>query len=289
MLDQINDQKDTANNQSLAESSLSPSIDLTLKFHQILVGLLNTPFQRNLQAITHVLGGRFGDYDVAKESILRLARVHPLYGMGNSANTPLHSCKLATTLLRMLTSTYDINSLKQSANCLARSAGAFVGMEYASPNTGLLSAEINTVLQHPSQLFLISVALSDLHAHRFPFSDKSFAHSFCMLVFHLEGKLYGRIYQAFGPPNIGYSLTECIDRGSGSKLLLEKDILDFVNGYERFECYTKWSSKVQNDYQRMFSCSLKLPMQYPLLCHTKVHTCKVDLVTVSKIALLFSS
>lgn len=33
ILDQINDQKDTANNQSLAESSLSPSIDLTLKFH----------------------------------------------------------------------------------------------------------------------------------------------------------------------------------------------------------------------------------------------------------------
>ena len=135
ILDQINDQKDTANNQSLAESSLSPSIDLTLKFHQILVGLLNSSFQRKLQAITHVLGGRFGDYDVANESILRLARVHPLYGMGNSANTPLHSCKLATTLLRMLTSTYDINSLKQSANCLARSAGAFVGMEYASPNT----------------------------------------------------------------------------------------------------------------------------------------------------------
>ena len=123
--------------------------------------------------------------------------------MGYSANTPMHSCKLTTTLLRMLTSTYDINSLKQWGD------------------------------------------------HRFPFSDKLFAHSFCMLVSHLEGKLYCRIYQAFGPPNIGYSLTECIYRGYGSKLLLGKDIdiLDFINGYKWLECYTKWSSKVQNDYQ----------------------------------------
>lgn len=158
------------------------------------------------------------------------------------------------------------------------SAGAFDGLSRASPNQGLVTQAIARAVPaaESGATTLVSVSLSDLYAHRFPFSKSSFAHAFSVLVlpgFQNKGTYQARIYQAFGPPHIGYAITTCLgsSKHKNAQVLSANDLDEFVKGFETFEGSRKWDAASQKLYQSLFACKLTLPTGYPILCYTKIH------------------
>ena len=112
------------------------SAPVTDMVHAALLRLLYHPPRavQSMQALLHVLDNRGGCYtegglrDVPALPRLRgLMHRHPMFRRGTLRDTPLESCKLATTLLLMLCAqlTDGTAHLTQSAGWLYQCKGAF--------------------------------------------------------------------------------------------------------------------------------------------------------------------
>lgn len=229
--------------------------------------ILSTPPDPNLMAILRVLGGDCGPFEINAASVRALTARHPLYGASNAFNTPWESCKLATTIMLLLTSPLETDAIRECANWLSQNAGAFDGLETAPANEGLFAEAVEKARQKLSAYKddslagmtaeLVTVNLTDLQAHRRPFSQASFAHNFSMLLYKrtTDQEICARIYQAFGPPDIGYSLMDCVLNGSGANELDPKGIDSFLKLFRMFEVLEEhpWGA-ICCIYQRLFNC-----------------------------------
>lgn len=244
--------KNTINNNNI-ENKKNQSEITSNYLHHIILTLIKNPvnFTKNLQSIIHVLDGRFGPYTFDSEEIKKLIIKHPMYGFGDINNTPLESCKLVGTIMRILCSKCDLELIKSASMAYSRSAGAFTNLYNKKRNYNVFGNNMKNVINNVKNkdiCIALHCKLSDLYIFKNPYSLKSFSHVFTIIVFLLNDKISAKIYQGFGPPLIGYSLVYCCKFGTASKIMDEKEIYEFISDYEAFENSIFWNINSEKLY-----------------------------------------
>ncbi len=241
----------------------------------VLCALLKTPYRivRNFQALVHVFNGMMGPYDLDHDCISQLITQHPLYRGGNAKNTPLYSCKLATTLVMLLCSELNVEKIKTIASFLARSSGAFDNMSKLPPNTGILMATVESVkneMLRDRRGRVFAFSMTDLYAFQNPYQQVSIAHTFVLaLSIDKDDHINAIQYQAFGPPDIGYDLTSwCLDKKSPRHLPMER-LVEFIAMYEMFVKQAAWNRSNEQLYSLLFGCRLQMRAGYRISVHTR--------------------
>lgn len=254
--------------------------------HHIILTLIKDPveFTKNLQSIIHVLDGRFGSYTFDNDEIKKIIRKHPMYGFGDINNTPLESCKLVGTIMRILCSKYDLELIKSASMAYSHSAGAFTNLYNKKRNYNVFGNNMKNVINNVKNkdiCIALHFNLSDLYIMKNPYSIKSFSHIFTIILFLVNNKISAKIYQGFGPPQIGYSLIYCCKFGTASKIMDEKEIYEFISDYEAFENSMFWNIKSEKLYRKLFKCKLSMEHNHPIECYTSVHINEVNIDNIN--------
>lgn len=230
----------------------------------------------------------------------RLMHQHPAHGMGTlratvSARcvTPLESCKLATTVLLMMCAQVNgqgTSHLMQSAAWLSQSKGAFAGSHLKRPNAADKTfrsavSEAVTRMQEwtpkggvgsaPRRGICLGVGVVDCAVFRQPWLGGC-AHHFALVLAPVattesdsnsKGKSFvGRLYQAYGPPDIGYSLRQNAYVGGGSHSMSEQEVWQYVDAFETMHSCKTWG-EAKPHYVRVFGAEPRLSNSYPLELH----------------------
>ena len=214
-----------------------------------------------------------GPYELKHECVSRLLMSHPLYRGGNTKNTPLYSCKLATTFIMLLCSEHNIEKIKTTASFLSHSSGGLGNLGKLPPNRNVLVdavASAKTDMLRDRKCRVLAVSLTDLHVFRIPYQPKSIAHSFVLaLSIDEDDNISATQYQAFGPPDVGYDLTSwCLD-GSPKHIPWER-FVEFIAMYETFVKQKVWNPFSEELYQLLFACRLQMPNGYCIRTHTRI-------------------
>ncbi|ORZ38335.1 hypothetical protein BCR44DRAFT_34140 [Catenaria anguillulae PL171] len=240
--------------------------------HTALCTLLQDPalLIRNMQATLHVLGQLFGPCPIEPAAVRDATMAHPLHNGGNEQNTPLYSCKLAATIVAVLAAEPTIDGVKAAATRLSHTAGAFASRAFDQPNKGEFSAALAIAIDraiNDRKATCLCVNLSDtIPFHTFPPPTFSLAHSFTFVVFPHGDDSYGaRVYQAFGPPDIGYKLTVT----ENDKVMMPSEIAKFRLNYQAFETSKRWA-KAKAAYKAMFGATPRATTTYPIKVNTRV-------------------
>lgn len=162
------------------------------------------------------------DHTFDNEEIKKLIRKHPMYGLGDNNNTPLESCKLVGTIMRILCSKCDLELIKSASMAYSMSSGSFKHLYKEKRNYNVLGNNIKNVIndvKNKDICVALHCNLSDLYIMKNPYTIKSFSHVFTIIIFLINNKICCKIYQGFGPPQIGYSLIYCCNFGTASKIL----------------------------------------------------------------------
>ncbi|KAF9347815.1 hypothetical protein BGX26_000739, partial [Mortierella sp. AD094] len=179
----------------------------------MLCAMLKTPHKvvRNFQALTHVFNGMMGLYGLDRKCISQLIAQNPFYRRGDTKNTPLESCKLATTLVMLHCSELSIKKIMTVTSFLTRSSGGLDNLGSLPPNQGILEAAVESAkkdMLRDRKCRALAVSMTDLYVYQALFQRESIAHAFVLVLsIDKDDRLSAILYQAFGPPNIGYDLT----------------------------------------------------------------------------------
>jgi hypothetical protein len=248
----------------------------------------------NVGAVLHTLDGRLGKYELTVASVTQVASRSPLFGDGTMRACPPESCKLFATIVRVLCSPPNTEAVRVAAAALSKTAGAFdhVPKLKKQCNSGLLGEAIRAAVEAAEgksrQSTAITCSLSDTYVMRNPFTHDSFAHSFVLVVTPSEEKGHtGRLYQAYGPPDIGYSHKHCCEKGTAAHAMSPEQLVDFTNRFSKFETSTRWTPATEANYQHMFACKRRMPRNYSVECFTTVHSDVFDIEGIKTLAPLF--
>lgn len=258
--------------------------EINSKEIRIIVSNIKIKNTKNLQSIIHVLDGRFGQYTFDNDEIQNLIRKHPMYGLGDYVNTPLESCKLVGTIMRILCSKCDLELIKTASMAYSKSAGSFTHLYNEKINYNVLGNNMKNVIKdvrNKDICVAVHCNLSDLYIMKNPYSIKSFSHVFTIIVFLVNDNICVRIYQGFGPPQIGYSLVYCCKYGTASKNMNEKELDEFISDYEAFENSMFWNIKSEKIYRKLFKCRLSMERNHPIECYTSVYINEVSIDNIN--------
>jgi hypothetical protein len=281
---------------------------ITELLHVALLRLLYSPHRvvQSLQAFLHVLDNRYGNFsesdlrDAPTFPLLRkLIRSHPMHHRGTMIDTPLESCKLATTMLLILCAQINgegTRHLMESAGWLSQSRGAFASSYLKRPNAKektfrsavvaaaktmqLWTQESSTGVTQRRGICL-GVGVVDCAVFRQPWLSGC-AHHFALVLAPVatsesdcdsKGKqsFVGRLYQAYGPPDIGYSLRQNVYVGGGSHNMSENEVWQYVDAFEKMHECTSWG-QAKPHYVRVFGAEPRLSSSYPFEIHVYTRT-----------------
>ncbi|KAF9115788.1 hypothetical protein BGX27_006400 [Mortierella sp. AM989] len=230
-----------------------PSEIVCQHLDNVICALLESPQKVvcNFQALTHVFNGIMGPYELDVRSVSQLIQRHPFYQKGNDENTPLYSCKLSTTLIMLLCTEHTKDKLEITTSFLTRSSGGLDNLGKLPPNEGKLMATVESTkndMIRDRKCRVLAISMTDLHVYRVPYQKESIAHAFVLaLSIDKDDRLSGKLYQAFGPPSIGYDLTSwCLGKKPRGHLSPEM-LVEFVADYEKFVKQNKWDKQSERD------------------------------------------
>ena len=282
--------------------------------HAALLRLLYEPTRavRSLQALLHAIDGRGKAYscedlaDAPAYSALRAVLAqHPMTGAGTLRDTPLESCKLAASVVMMLCAdlSQGPQSMMEGSGWLARSPPLCIFRDYGSRPANqkwhvlskAVQAAADTVSRWASEVgggraraVCVGVSLGDLHVFKQP-CRTGFAHCFALVLAPTPAAgskpatYAARIFQAYGPLDVGYSLRDAVYYDTGSKRMSEADVHEFVRKHEAFENSTNWRQAEQL-YKEMFAAVPNgLDASWPMQMRTSVRTTECTRASVHSV------
>lgn len=219
---------------------------------------------------------------------------------GTNADTPLESCKLAATLVNILCAQIDAGTeeLVAAAGWLSRSAGAFKSAhsERSNQRAHVLSKAAEKATQQCAQwaqggdftrAVAVAASLSDLTVFTQPWKG-GFAHSFVLVLtpvaatWTAAATYQARLYMAFGPPIVGYSIREQVFHGAGSKVMSQGDVEAWVARYAAMENCSTWAQG-KKLYAQLFAATPEgLGGSYKFVSHTRIRTATVSRASVTQ-------
>lgn len=268
--------------------------------HSTLAYLLYRPadLQKNVSATMQMLAGKVFPCKFTIEDIsngvlqTEILPRHPGFGHGTSADAPLESCKLTCTMVMLLCAELDPGFISTSASWLARSAGAFDSSASQPQNFGELVKAVSEAVraaEAEGRSTCVGVAISDLHVYTVPFMA-GIAHSFCVVVSPGDSRdaaVQARIFQSFGPPDIGYGIHEwCFYRQKGKALLGKTELMHFCQDFASLERARVWKN-AKALYHRLFDVSLNVPDNYPIKLHIRTRASDFTIETLQLMASVF--